>query len=295
MIRNLLGRRSPGEEVVAELKAAQKYSPKNISPNDLPFNLMAELGSVQHAEIISPGVYFLIVEKDSERAEVYVVTEDAPAISEEARNYGQDISDCPGLRVYPLHEKGSGKHIIDFEVCRYQVKCHLPVEGSTDSLLSRALYGMEEYPDYFGTFPVPFHTPRGSTVRHKALSNGVYWLETDRCEEMLSVCYPIWQSDLTIPEQRYGEQLEYDQIRQIDSTLGNLFFSKDNSYIPLFELSLANPEIRTNGVINMAALFNAICASYPEYTSAHNKDMEKYERGILIKETPDVGTEFIKF
>ena len=77
--------------------------------------------------------------------------------------------------------------------------------------------------------------------------------------------------------------------------LGNLFFSKDNSYIPLFELSLANPEIRTNGVINMAALFNAICASYPEYTSAHNKDMEKYERGILIKETPDVGTEFIKF
>ena len=295
MIRNLLGRRSPGEEEVAELKAAQKYSPKNISPNDLPFNLMAELGSVQHAEIISPGVYFLIVEKDSERAEVYVVTEDAPAISEEARNYGQDISDCPGLRVYPLHEKGSGKHIIDFEVCRYQVKCHLPVEGSTDSLLSRALYGMEEYPDYFGTFPVPFHTPRGSTVRHKALSNGVYWLETDRCEEMSSVCYPIWQSDLTIPEQRYGEQLEYDQIRQIDSTLGNLFFSKDNSYIPLFELSLANPEIRTNGVINMAALFNAICASYPEYTSAHNKDMEKYERGILIKETPDVGTEFIKF
>ena len=157
MIRNLLGRRSLSEEEVAELKAAQKYSPKNVSPNDLPFDLVAELGSVQHAEIISPGVYFLIVEKDSERTEVYVVTEDAPAISEEARNYGQDISDCPGLRVYPLHEKGSGKHIIDFEVCRYQVKCHLPVEGITDSLLSRALYGMEEYPDYFGTFPVPFH------------------------------------------------------------------------------------------------------------------------------------------
>ncbi len=52
MIRNLLGRRSLSEEEVAELKAAQKYSPKNVSPNDLPFDLVAELGSVQHAEII---------------------------------------------------------------------------------------------------------------------------------------------------------------------------------------------------------------------------------------------------
>ena len=295
MIRNLLGRRSPGEEVVAELKAAQKYSPKNISPNDLPFNLMAELGSVQHAEIISPGVYFLIVEKDSERAEVYVVTEDAPAISEEARNYGQDISDCPGLRVYPLHEKGSGKYIIDFEVCRYQVKCHLPVEGSTDSLLSRALYGMEEYPDYFGTFPVPFHTPRGSTVRHKVLSNGVYWLETDRCEEMLAVCYPIWEADISISEQELAEQLAYDRMQGINNTLGYLFFPRQSSCIPLYELCRLHPQIEESGLVDMKALMNAILRFYPEYTAAHNAEEAKYERGSLIHETPEAGIDFFTF
>lgn len=261
----------------------------------LPFDLTAELGSVIEAEEISPGVYSILTDQKEWGPEYYVVMKDAPAISDQARSYGQQFAEKDAICVYRQDIPGSGRRVIEFEVLRYQIKHHLPVDESKDSIYTAALYGMEENPDYFGEYPVPGITPRGCTVRHRKIINGVYWLETDRCEEMLSVCYPIWQSDLTIPEQRYGEQLEYDQIRQIDSTLGNLFFSKDNSYIPLFELSLANPEIRTNGVINMAALFNAICASYPEYTSAHNKDMEKYERGILIKETPDVGTEFIKF
>ena len=261
----------------------------------LPFDLTAELGSVIEAEEISPGVYSILTDQKEWGPEYYVVMKDAPAISDQARSYGQQFAEKDAICVYRQDIPGSGRRVIEFEVLRYQIKHHLPVDESKDSIYTAALYGMEENPDYFGEYPVPGITPRGCTVRHRKIINGVYWLETDRCEEMLSVCYPIWQSDLTIPEQRYGEQLEYDQIRQIDSTLGNLFFSKDNSYIPLFGLSLANPEIRTNGVINTAALFNAICASYPEYTSAHNKDMEKYERGILIKETPDVGTEFIKF
>ena len=86
-------------------------------------------------------------------------------------------------------------------------------------------------------------TPRGFTVRHKTILNGVYWLETDRCEEMLAVCYPIWKSDISIPEQNQGEQLEYDRMYGIDNTLGYLFFSKQNSIIPLHELSLF-PEIK---------------------------------------------------
>ena len=295
MTRNLLERRSPSEEMVAELKAAQKYSPKNVSPDDLPFNLMAEIGAVQYAEIKSPGVYFLIAEKDSERTEVYVVTEDAPAISEKARNYGQGLSDYPGLLVYPLHEKGSGKHIIDFEVCRYQVKCHLPIEGIEDSLLSLALYGMEEYPDYFGTFPVPYHTPRGCTVRHKTLLNGVYWLETDRCEEMLAVCHPIWEADITIPEQKLAEQLTYDRMLGINNTLGYLFFPKHSSCIPLYELCRLYSQVEENGPIDMAALMNAILRSYPEYAAAHNAEEAKYERGSLIRETPEADIEFITF
>ena len=81
----------------------------------------------------------------------------------------------------------------------------------------------------------------------------------------------------------------------IDNTLGYLFFSRRNSAIPLYELSLLHPEIEENGVIDMAALLNAICESYPEYTTAHNTESEEYKRSDFIKETPGAGTEFIQF
>lgn len=89
-----------------------------------------------------------------------------------------------------------------------------------------ALYGMEKHPEYFGEYPVPGITPRGYTVRHKKIINGVYWLETDHCEEMLAVCYPIWQADITVPEQNLGEQLEHDRMQGIENTFGYLFSLK---------------------------------------------------------------------
>ena len=123
----------------------------------------------------------------------------------------------------------------------------------------------------------------------------MYWLETDRCEEMLAVCYPIWKSDISIPEQNQGEQLEYDRMYGIDNTLGYLFFSKQNSVIPLHELSLFYTEIKEGSVVDMDALLNAICEFYPEYVTIHNEEEAKFEHGRFIKETPGVGTEFIKF
>lgn len=60
-------------------------------------------------------------------------------------------------------------------------------------------------------------------------------------------------------------------------------------------LSLANPEIGTNGLIDMSALFNAICTAYPKYTAAYNEEHASYERSALIREKPGVGTKFIIF
>lgn len=283
---------------IAELKTMQKSYQKEISPADLPFDLTAELGEVVAAELKSPGVYYIRAKKEEDTPdypELYVVTADAPAISEKARTYGQEYPGHPDLRVYNIGQPGSGRHVIDFEIRRYQIKCHLPEIEHADSLYAAALYGAEEHPDYFGAFPVPFFTPRGNTVRHKTILNGVYWLETDRCEEMLAVCYPIWQADITIPEQHQGEQLEYDRIQGIDNSLGYLFFSKQSSAIPLYELSLLYPEIRENGAVDMAALQNVICRSYPEYATIHNEEASKFKRGDFIKETPDVGTEFFIF
>lgn len=212
-----------------------------------------------------------------------------------ASEYGQEFPGHPDLRVYDILQPKSGRYIIDFEMRRYQIKCHLPEIEDEDSLYTAALYGAEEHPDYFGAFPVPSFTPRGFTVRHKTILNGVYWLETDRCEEMLAVCYPIWKSDISIPEQNQGEQLEYDRMYGIDNTLGYLFFSKQNSVIPLHELSLFYPEIKESSVVDMDALLNAICEFYPEYVTIHNEEEAKFEHGRFIKETPGVGTEFIKF
>lgn len=286
------------KEWIAELTEIEKASQGEISPDDLPFDLTAELGEVVAAELKSPGVYYIAAKKEGDNpdySEVYVVTADAPAISEKARTYGQEFPGHPDLRVYDILQPKSGRYVIDFEMRRYRIKYHLPEIEDEDSLYTAALYGAEEHPDYFGAFPVPYFTPRGFTVRHKTILNGVYWLETDRCEEMLAVCYPIWESDITIPEQNQGEQLEYDRIQGIDNTLGYLFFSKQNSVIPLYELSLLHSEIEENGVVNIAALLNAICKFYPEYTAIRNEEETKFEHGSLIKETPGVGTEFIKF
>ena len=286
------------KEWIAGLKKMQKSYQGEISPNDLPFDLSAELGEVVAAELKSPGVYYIATRKAGdipECPEVYVVTADAPAISEKARTYGQEFPGHPDLRVYDTLQPKSGRYIIDFEIRRYQIKCHLPEIEDGESLYTAALYGAEEHPDYFGAFPVPSFTPRGFTVRHKTILNGAYWLETDRCEEMLAVCYPIWQGDITVPEQNQGEQLEYDQIHGIDNTLGYLFFSKQNSIIPLYELSLLHSEIEESGVVDVAALLNAIGKFYPEYATIHNEEEAKFEHGRFIKEMPGVGTEFIRF
>lgn len=280
------------KEWTAESKGKQKFSV------DLPFDLTTELGEVIAVELISPGVYYIGAKKKDDilnNAEVYVVMADAPAISEKARTYGQEFSSHPDLRVYDLLKSGSGRHIIDFEICRYEMKCHLPRDENNDSLYIHALYGAEEHPDYFGFYPVPIFTPRGFTIRHKTIINGVYWLETDQCKEMLAVCYPIWQADISIPEQNLGEQTEYDRIRGISNTLGYLFFPKHSSVIPLYELSQSHPEIKTSGIVDMSALLNTICGSYPEYTAIHNEQAAKHKSGNIIKKIPGVSTEFIRF
>lgn len=269
-----------------------------VALDQLPFDLTTELGAVAAAEEISPGVYRISTNKTETRcaySEYYVVTQNAQAISDKARAYGKVFTEKPGLYVYDLGVPESGWYIVSFEILRHQKKHHLPVLEQQDSMYAAAIYGMEEHPEYFGKFPVPAVTPRGYTVRHKEISNGVYWLETDCCEEMLAVCYPIWQADITIPEQNIGEQLEYDRMLGINHTLGYLFYSKRNSCIPLFELTLVNQNVRESNAFDKAALLNVLCKFYPEYVRLHNEDETRCGQSRFITENPDAGLEFIEF
>ena len=132
-----------------------------------------------------------------------------------------------------MQDDASGWRIIDYELGKHRVKNHLPQEQTLHDI---ALDAAEYHPEYFGAYPVPFHTPRGYTTRHWTLANGIYWLETDLCEEVLAVCYPLWTAELSAAVERLGEQTEHDKVQGIHKTLGYIFFPAQISCIPIYEL-----------------------------------------------------------
>lgn len=248
------------------------WEKEQADPNELPTALKEAFEEIKLAEQVCPGVYYVSArrgEEDPAAREYYVVFEDAPAISSQARAYGEQLPDWPDMRLYSFDQENSGYGIIEYEICRYQLKNSLPTQGDA-SLHSIAIYHMEQYPGYFGAYPVPLVTPRGYTVRHKALMNGIYWLETDRGEEVLAVCYPIWECDVTEETQRRGEQTDFDREHGIDTTLGYLFFPEEAACLVLFELWPCYEGLRTSGLIHYKALMNAIWSRFPEYAAAYN-------------------------
>ncbi len=259
-----------------------------------------------------PGVYHIAAKNDEAElfaAEYYIVLAETKTISQTVKGYGRTVSGHPELLIYPLSEDKSGWRLVDYEGIRYLAQNQLPLPEQT-SLHETAVYSMEHHPEYFGTYPVPMVTPAGYTLRHKRLDNGIYWLETDRCEQMLAVCYPIWSSELSEAALALGRQTEYDQVHGIDNTLGCLFFSKQGSCIPLFELLQLREDWKT---VNSAALMNAVWQDFPEYAAAYNLGEQSGAHDLLgrlmnalgaevelsgsaehvISMSPEAGTDFI--
>lgn len=98
----------------------------------------------------------------------------------------------------------------------YRVKKRLPQERALHEI---ALNAAEFHPEYFGTYPVPYITPQGYTTRHWVLENGIYWIATDQCAEFLTVCYPVWSTELSDLAMQVGEQIEYDRVNGIHQTM----------------------------------------------------------------------------
>ena len=140
-----------------------------------------------------------------------------------------------------MEQEGSGAKIIEYEIFKYRVLHHLPLpEGET--LHGCAVYAAELHPEYFGMLPVPALTPWGYTTRHRALANGIYWIETDQCEEVLAVSQPVWQTDLSDSVLRHARQTDYDREHGIVRTLGYQFFTKKVSCVAIFELLQYHPK-----------------------------------------------------
>ena len=118
-------------------------------------------------------------------------------------------------------------------------------------------------------FPVPFHTPCGYTLRHRTLDNGIYWLETSECRELLAVCFPIWNAELSAAAAMCGKILEWDRAAGVETATPYRFFPQNISCVPLYEL------METRGkwdgtVINRPALMNAIWENAPVYAMSLN-------------------------
>lgn len=245
---------------------------KELTPEMFPYCLENTVGEIRTVLQKCPGVYYIATRKRKEQFlldEYYVVEKSSPAISKEAMSYGIQIGDEPCILLYSFGEEKCGHKIIEYEVCRYQVRHGISV-GEHISLRDIALYNMEHNPDYFGTYPAPLTTPRGYTVRYKMLMNGVLWIETDTGEEVLAVCYPIWNCDFSETVLKQSEQTKEDRREGIDNTLGYLFFDKRASSLALFELWESYDALRTGGLVDYPALMNYIWANFPEYAATYN-------------------------
>lgn len=274
--------------------------------NDKLLALLArELGDILSWEEKCPGVFYLNSRPRNNRAqEYYLVLETAP-ISCDVRKLGRRLEYVPAW-IYLLNTEDGAWAAVEYEVLRFQVQNGTPL-SEEQSLWEVALYGMELCPDYFGLYPVPSVTPWGHTLRHKTLSNGVYWIETDRVKQGLAVCWPLWPADLSDAVLQMG----YSETDHLE----NIFFPKEMSCLALFELSETRPAWFESGLIRRTELMNAIWTICPAYAAEYNSmeqaglhdilgvtmkalgcDVElKNSTKHMITMTPGAGTDFLGF
>lgn len=270
--------------------------------------LTYELGEIAHWEEECPGVYYLSVLPTIEAGgEYYAILEDAP-MSQEIRAMGRKLDGAPVL-LYLIGAEDGAWAAVKYEILRYRAMHGLPLPEDI-SLRESALFGAELRPDYFGAYPVPFLTPWGYTLRHRLLDNGVYWIETEQCTEVLAVCYPVWDGDLSKGIQEVGHRLDQEGER------GYLYFLKESACAAVWELLWTRPALVSTGLIRKPELMNAIWKYQPGYAMGYNaqeqaglhdvlglllyalgaedRELEGSPEG-MISITPDVGTNFIGF
>ena len=201
--------------------------------------------------------------------EFYVVDRSSTIISDAAKKYGGAMSEIPQFLLFPYDKKDGGFPIIAYELARYRVTNGEKLERM-GNLHNMAFYGMEQYPHYFGYYPAPTMTPKGYMTPYQTIDNGIFLLETDQGNRLMAVCYPIWESDLSDALTEAGLQTDYDIAHSISETLGYLFFEEPYFCLVIFELVYLREEWVKSGMVDLAALMNAIWRDQPGYAAAHN-------------------------
>ena len=257
---------------------------KDTSLSDYLPTLEEEVGEIITAEEYSPSVYYIeALSEEDVLLEYYVVLDTAP-LAAKVQAYGKKMD---GLRLFAQGELASGWHIVQYEVSKYNIA----VKGSPlpeEIFRDMTLHAMELYPEYFGTFPVPFHTPHGCTLRYRTLANGIYWLETSACKEMLAVCFPIWNAELSTAAAICGKVMDCDKAARTESTTPYRFFPSNVSCVPIYELMQTRREWEGT-VICSPALMNAIWEYVPAYAMSMNGQKLPESKFVLLDLLEDMG------
>lgn len=245
------------------------HEAKLLGKENLPLDL-GRLGMVTQAELVLPGIYDAVLKNEETGLgiEAYIVLQSAAGISDAAKQYGKADPEHPGFLVYSENETGNTRYIISYELVRYKILHHIPLLAEED-IRDTAAFGAEMYPGYFGGFPVPCQTPWGHTVRNKVIANGVFWLETERCQRGLAVAYPLY-GDLSDGARGLAESLDDGSVCSDENMPQYLFFREADSSVPAYELISALQQEKLCCEINRLALMNAIYQHHPEYAALHN-------------------------
>lgn len=233
--------------------------------------LSCEVGHVIGEEELCPGVYYVTILPELKLGvscdEYYVVVDNAP-ISQEARALGQPLPESSALLYLINPQKEGAWTAVMYELCKYRAAHGLPNPDGW-SPVEIALRGMELCPIYFGAFPVPPRTPWGWTLRHRALDNGIYWIETSQGSGVLALSNPVWFVELSEGVQQVGKKLNHAEVPD-ENELDYLFFNEQTSCTAIFELLMTRPEWLNLGLIRKPELMNAIWKYAPGYAAAYN-------------------------
>lgn len=239
----------------------------------LPGDEVEGMGEIREVEELGPGVYYVLFAPDPERAELgreyYAVARDSPIISREAKGYGAPF---PGRSDWLAYELDAGERagvVVRYELYWHRLRNGLLLDAY-DDLHSVASFGRETFPAYFGGYPVPMDTPRGYTLRHRRIINGIYWLETTQGARLLAVCYPLADGGLSQGVKWCAELAEHDLRRGIDETLGYYFFREQDACLALFELRQGLRKLQKSRILDPLALMNAIWKNHPLYALQYN-------------------------
>ena len=243
---------------------------ENYSPQNFPYTLPEKYGEIKAAFVECPGVYYVSALPEDALMELpneyYVVEQNTRTISDVAKAYGTRL-EKPAVYLFSLDDPDSGCYVVEYEISRYKVKHHEPVEEDKTPLLI-ARYAVEYQPEYFGEIPVPLHTPWGQITRYRQLMRGVFVFETEKIIGGLAVWYPIWEGDLSDSTNKQAHFTSAEGPRNFIRTMPFAFYTIPESCLPIFELWGTTEKIRIH--VDYPRLMNAIWKHYPEYAMAWN-------------------------